>query len=204
MTLVLDKARLRKECRKTRRVHFRGLGAAGLRRAAEALALNALGPDGPFAPGTFADHPTCKLMIAGYWPRQSEIDPRLLMACLAERGHALALPVVVGAGQPLAFRLWEPGVDLETGFHDIPVPCASAPLVEPDIALVPLIGFDNRLYRLGQGGGYYDRTFALRRPPLVVGLAFAIQLVTNLIVEPGDQIMDVIVTDQGVIRGKVS
>lgn len=189
MSPVDDKARLRKEFRRARRNHHRALGPQGLRQAALALANTALDgiqfPDGA--------------IVAGYWPRVSEIDPRLLMARLAERGHVLALPVVVGVGKPLIFRAWEPGVDLEPGFHDIPVPCDSAAIVEPDVMLVPMIAFDRDLYRLGQGGGYYDRTFARRRPVLAVGLAFALQEAPKLPREPGDQPMDVIATEGGLI-----
>ena len=199
MTLVLDKARLRKECRKLRRAHFRSCGQPGLRRAAEALRDHALGPDGPFAPGRFNLQTATPLIIAGYWPRQSEIDPRLLMAKLAEYGHELALPVVVGEGLPMVFRKWAPGVDLEIGFFEIPVPSESAEIIHPDIALVPMIGFDAERHRLGQGGGYYDRTFAVKRPDLVLGLAFACQEVKDLPHGPGDAVMDVVVTDQGVI-----
>jgi 5-formyltetrahydrofolate cyclo-ligase len=202
LTLVLDKARLRKECRKKRRAHFRAIGPQGLRRAAEALRDYALGADSPLAQLDTSLPTDRPKIIAGYWPRLSEIDPRLIMAKLAEHGHDLALPVVVGEGQPLVFRRWAPGVDLETGFFEIPVPCDSAEIVEPDVALVPMIGFDRHCNRLGQGGGYYDRTFARRRPALVIGIAFGLQEVMDLPHGPGDAVMDAIITDQGVIRAQ--
>ncbi len=201
MTLVLDKARLRKDCRRVRRAHFAALGIDGRRAAAARLADYACGPDGPLNDlkqlSAGLHRP---LIAAGYWPRKSEIDPRLLMARLAEAGCVLALPVVTGEGMPLIFREWSPGVDLETGFYEIPVPIAQTPHVEPDIALVPMIGFDAKLNRLGQGGGYYDRTFARRRPKLVIGLAYDVQQVRDTAVDAGDQSMDIIVTDTGIYR----
>ncbi len=198
MTLVLEKARLRKECRKIRRAHFRGIGPQGQRRAAEALREQAMGTEGPFGLNKFEIRTERPLIVAGYWPRQSEIDPRLLMAKLAEFGHELALPAITGEGQPLVFRKWAPGVDLDVGFFEIPVPCESAEIVAPDVALVPMIGFDPMRHRLGQGGGYYDRTFALKRPKLVIGLAFACQQVMDVPSGPGDAMMDYVVTDQTV------
>ena len=201
VTLVLDKARLRKECRRVRRAHFAALGIDGRRAAAARLADFACGPDGPLAElSPLMSGPDSPLIAAGYWPRKSEIDPRLLMARLAEAGCILALPVVTGEGMPLIFREWSPGVDLETGFYEIPVPVAQTAQVEPDIALVPMIGFDARLNRLGQGGGYYDRTFARKRPKLVIGLAYDVQQVPDTAVDAGDQPMDFIVTDAGIYR----
>lgn len=201
MTLVLDKARLRKDCRRARRAHFAALGMDGRRQAAARLAENACGADGPLADlSLFSAGLDRPLIAAGYWPRKSEIDPRLLMARLAEAGCTLALPVVTGEGMPLIFREWSPGVDLETGFYEIPVPIAQTAQVEPDIALVPMIGFDARLNRLGQGGGYYDRTFARRRPRMVIGLAYDMQHVPDTAVDAGDQAMDIIVTDMRIYR----
>jgi 5-formyltetrahydrofolate cyclo-ligase len=113
-------------------------------------------------------------VVGGYEPQGSEIDCRVLMERLAARGHALTVPVVVG--DALDFS------------------------AVPTSLLVPLLGFDRKGHRLGQGGGYYDRYLATRRPALVVGLAFALQEVAALPVDPWDCRLDVIVTEDSVIR----
>lgn len=113
-------------------------------------------------------------VVAGYYPMPDEIWPLPLMAALQSRGHSLALPVMQGKADPLLFRAWMPGDTLIAGTWGIRQPAPDRPAVLPDILLVPLLAFDARGYRLGYGGGYYDRTLkALRalKPVLAVGLA---------------------------------
>lgn len=113
-------------------------------------------------------------IVSGYYPMEGEIWPLPLMAALRSKGHSLALPVMQGKGDPLLFRAWNPGDPLIPGVWGIRQPAPDRAVVLPDIVLVPLLAFDARGYRLGYGGGYYDRTLrSLRavKPILAVGLA---------------------------------
>jgi len=140
-------------------------------------------------------------IAAGYQPMASEIDPRPLMRALAGKGWDLALPVVVGAGEALAFRAWRPGDALAAGVMGIPEPGPAAPECTPDVLLVPLLAFDSRGNRLGQGGGFYDRTIAALgaagAAPLCVGLAYAAQRFEDLVSGPFDQPLDAVATESG-------
>jgi 5-formyltetrahydrofolate cyclo-ligase len=112
--------------------------------------------------------------VSGYYPMEGEIWPLPLMAALKAKGHSLALPVMQGKAEPLVFRAWTPGDPLIPGVWGIRQPAPDRPEILPDIVLVPLLAFDARGYRLGYGGGFYDRTLrALRslKPILAVGLA---------------------------------
>lgn len=149
-----------------------------------------------------ADHrPGC---IAGYWPQGMEIDPRPALERLGQRGWVLALPVVEEMNKPLAFRRWTPGEALvHATFSTEPRP--DAPLCDPDVILVPLLAFDRLGQRLGQGGGFYDRTLAVRPQALAIGVAFAAQgcpaeeddPLSLLPVGPYDKPLSVIVTERG-------
>lgn len=168
--------------------------AAERRQAAERVAQRGLGFLGR-APG----------VLAGYHPVRSEFDCMPLLTQAAEDGWDLALPVIVGPA-PLQFRRWQFGAPLEIGAFGIPQP-ARAPLVVPDVLLVPLLAFDRRCYRLGYGGGHYDRTLAALRSQaaiLTVGLAFDTQEVAELPVCPYDERLDWIVTPSGAISAKDS
>ena len=146
-----------------------------------------------------AHAPVAGAVIAGYWPLRDELDPRPLMERLADAGCALALPVVVARGEALAFRTWTPGAALVPGVFGTSVPPATAPLVRPEVLLVPLLAFDAAGYRLGYGGGYYDRTLrALRRgpgPALAVGMAYADQEVASVPHGARDERLDGVVTE---------
>jgi 5-formyltetrahydrofolate cyclo-ligase len=112
-------------------------------------------------------------VVSAYYPMAGEIWPLRLMAALKSNGHALALPVMQGKTDPLLFRAWAPGDELIAGVWGIRQPAPSQPAVLPDILLVPLLAFDTRGYRLGYGGGYFDRTLhdlRKRKPILAVGL----------------------------------
>lgn len=146
--------------------------------------------------------------VSGFWPMGDEIDTRPALTALYERGHAIALPIVVKAGQPLIFRLWRPGDLLVEGGFGVMIPSAEKAQVVPDVLLTPLLAFDARGYRLGYGGGFYDRTLAklrAERPVLAVGYAFAAQQVETLPIAAYDEPLDWLVTDRFVwhLRGKV-
>lgn len=137
-------------------------------------------------------------VFSGYQPLGSEFDPRPAMARLAETGAACALPVAESREAPLAFRAFDPAVELVPDAFKIPAPPAAAAVLVPDLVLVPLLAFDRRGGRLGQGAGHYDRTLSqLRaaRPVFALGLAFAGQEVEDLPVDPHDEPLDAILTE---------
>jgi len=138
--------------------------------------------------------------VSGYWPMPEEMDVRPLLARLDAAGHPIALPAVVGKGKPLIFRHWQPGSPLAEAGFGLHQPDADAPEVVPEILLVPLLAFDPFGYRLGWGGGFYDRTLAaLRkaRPVIAVGVAYAAQRVERVPRTERDQPLDWVVTDEG-------
>jgi 5-formyltetrahydrofolate cyclo-ligase len=142
-------------------------------------------------------------VVAGYWPIGTEVDDRPLLARLGERGVPCALPVLVGEGLPLIFRRWCPPDPVEDGPRGTRQPSATAPEVTPDLLLVPLLGFDGEGYRLGQGGGYYDRTLAKlrsQRPTIAVGIGYSVLRREWLPHGPHDQRMDWILTEDGLER----
>ncbi|MBK6467600.1 MAG: 5-formyltetrahydrofolate cyclo-ligase [Rhodobacter sp.] len=135
-------------------------------------------------------------VLSGYMPMRTEIDP--LPAMAAHRG-VVGVPVIPGPAMPLRFREWSPGCALEAGAFGAMIPAEGA-WVEPEVLIVPLLAFDARGYRLGYGGGFYDRTLEAlraRRPTLAVGFAFAAQEVAEVPTEPTDQRLDAIVTEEG-------
>ena len=100
------------------------------------------------------------MIISGYAPIRSELDPAPLMKKLAEKGARLALPCINARGQSLTFRSWSPQDRLMLGPLGIPEPSPAAAEVHPDVMLVPLAAFDKLGHRIGYGAGYYDYTFA--------------------------------------------
>lgn len=142
-------------------------------------------------------------VVSAYWPLGSEIDPRPLMNKLVKAGNPVCLPVVVGPDSGLTFRRWYPGDPLVPAGFGTKEPEPSAPEILPDLFLVPMLAFDRRGYRLGYGGGFYDRTLQAAgavRQVLAVGIAFAEQEVPEVPTGPHDQQLDVIVTDKGTIH----
>lgn len=178
-SLVEAKAAARKAAFAARKAAF----AAGQGQAAEILA------------DVLAAHATKPL--AGYMAMRTEIDPR---AAMAAHAGPVGVPVIQGPGLPLRFREWSPGAAMVMGDFGAAIPAEGA-WIEPEVVIVPLVAFDARGYRLGYGGGFYDRTLELlraRRPTLALGFAFAAQELPEVPIEPTDQRLDAVVTEQGV------
>lgn len=140
--------------------------------------------------------------VSGYWPLPEELDCRPLLRALYERGHPIGLPVVEGRGLPLMFRRWRPGSTLVAGAFRVATPSSDAEPVVPAVVLAPLLAFDRAGYRLGYGGGFFDRTIARLRaagPLIAVGLGFAAQEVPEVPRGPGDEPLDWIVSEREAI-----
>lgn len=137
--------------------------------------------------------------VAFYMPIRTELDPR---PALAGHDGPLCLPVVVAPEAPLAFRLWTPGAPMQKGDFGIEIP-ADPREIRPEVIVVPMLAFDRRGYRLGYGGGFYDRTLqALRAtgPVVAIGFAYGAQELPHLPTEPTDQKLDLIVTETGILQ----
>jgi 5-formyltetrahydrofolate cyclo-ligase len=138
------------------------------------------------------------LTISGWWPIKAELDLRFWLERLAAQGARAALPVVVERAAPLAFRVWTRETRMERGFWNILVP-AEGPEVIPDITLAPVVGWDDAAYRLGYGGGYFDRTLAALSPrPLAIGVGIQTARVNTIFPQPHDIPMTAIITEAGV------
>ena len=133
-------------------------------------------------------------VLAGYMPMRTEIDP---LAAMAAHQGTVGVPVIIGAGLPLRFAEWGPGAAMVAGGFGARVP-AEVTWVVPEVVIVPLLAFDARGFRLGYGGGFYDRTLAGLPGAVRVGFAFAAQQVDEVPIDPFDQRLDVVVTEQGV------
>ncbi|PAP95546.1 5-formyltetrahydrofolate cyclo-ligase [Mesorhizobium wenxiniae] len=134
-------------------------------------------------------------IVGTYWPFRGEPDLRNWGTQVVERGGRIALPVVIQKGWPLEYRIWTPGDPLERGVCNILVP-AQGPCVQPDIVIAPVVGFDEAHYRLGYGGGLFDRTLAImRRKPLIIGVGYAQSRIPTIYPQPHDIPMDVVLTD---------
>lgn len=137
-------------------------------------------------------------VFAGYWPIKGEPDLRPLMAGLHAAGVRVALPVVEVKQAPLVFRRWTPETRMVRGDWNIPVPPAEAARLTPDVALAPLVGWDREGYRLGYGGGYFDRTLAHLAPrPLAIGTGLHAAELATIYPQPHDIRLDAIVTERG-------
>ena len=139
-----------------------------------------------------------EMTIGFCWPYQGEFDARFAIRYFRERGATAALPAVVDKASPLQFRKWWPGAPMTRGVYDIPVPDGTG-LVVPDAAIVPMNGFDERAYRLGYGGGYFDRTLAsIARMPRVIAVAYEFMFIETIYPQPHDIPVDYVVTEHGV------
>lgn len=186
-SLLLLKQSLRREALRLRRPLSERLGPAAARAVAVHADALCVGPES---------------VVGGYWPLPGELDPRPLMEVLAARGAALALPEVIAPDAPLAFRRWSRGDPLVSGPHGTVHPALTAPLLSPTLLLVPLLAFDAKGFRLGFGGGYYDRTLDMLRRGggvVAVGLAFAAQQSPALPSDPWDQPLDMVFTEEGLL-----
>ena len=193
------KAALRVEAKARRQAACAALGADGATRAGTAIRdrfMSALAP-------------AARAVVGSYWPFGDEVDSRPLLHHLHGLGHVCAVAAVVARNRPLVFRRWHPGQVFASGTLGEPAAPPDAPEEKPELLLVPLLAFDRRGYRLGYGGGYFDRTIAvLRAAPdmagiggmVAVGLAYAAQEVPALPTERHDQRLDWIVTERETIR----
>ena len=180
MTKDDQKAKARKIAFATRKLAF----AAGQGRAADILADFLAAYKGS--------------ALSGYMPMRTEIDP--LPAMAAHQGP-VCVPVIIGKGQPLKFREWTPGCAMVPGEFGAFIPADGA-WIEPDVLIVPLLAFDARGYRLGYGGGYYDRTLQglrARQATVAIGFAFAAQQVNKVPIDAFDQRLDAVITETGLI-----
>ncbi|WP_343079497.1 5-formyltetrahydrofolate cyclo-ligase [Ostreiculturibacter nitratireducens] len=138
------------------------------------------------------------LVISGFWPIKGEPDLRGWLAELHDKGATVALPVVETRSAPLVFRRWAPGMRMVRGHWNIPVPPPEAPEVVPAITLAPLVGWDAEGYRLGYGGGYFDRTLAaFGQRPFAVGIGLQSARLATIHPQPHDIGLDAIVTEAG-------
>lgn len=154
--------------------------------------LDALWRDaGRLLPGT---------VVSAYWPMRGEPDLRPWLGALHGQGLVCVLPVVVEKGMPLQFRRWSPGCAMEKGFWHIPVPADPAPFT-PQLLVSPVVGFDAHCYRLGYGGGYFDRTLAQLqsqgRSFHVLGVGYAMSRLESIHPLPHDIALHGVVTERG-------
>ncbi len=185
--LEAEKKTMRAAAIARRKAAFAADAGAGERLAARFLAAHRL------PPGT---------AVSAYWPKGSELDPRPLLHRLDADGQICLLPVVAGRGQPLLFRRWRPGMALVEGGFKVMAPAPAAAEGVPSLVLCPLLAFDRRGYRLGYGGGYFDRTLRwLRQAGAVtaIGIGFAAQQVREVPTGATDQRLDGILTEAGPI-----
>ena len=138
--------------------------------------------------------------LAFCWPIKGEYDARHFARTLRDKGALTALPVVVAPRTPLVFREWHPGVELAHGPLDIPYPVNSSEVV-PTGVLPPMNGWDKQGYRLGYGGGFFDRTLAgLQKKPIVIGIAYEMARMETIHPQSWDIPVDYVVTEAGVYR----
>lgn len=141
--------------------------------------------------------------ISGYWPIKCEPDLRPLLVDLHNSGFVVALPIVEVRAAPMVFRRWTPETRMVKGDWGIPVPASDAEALTPDIALAPCLGWDKECYRLGWGGGYFDRTFAKLAPrPLAIAIALSDTRLTTIYPQPHDIPFDLVVTEDGIVESR--
>ncbi len=139
-------------------------------------------------------------IVSAYWPFRAEPDLRPLLRSLRDAGARVALPVVVAKGQPLIFREWLPGAKLARGVWNIPYP-EDGPELVPELSIAPVVGFDAGHYRLGYGGGFFDRTLASLDPmPRCIGVGYDAQEIPTIRPQAHDIPMVAIVTENS-LRG---
>lgn len=135
--------------------------------------------------------------VAGYFPMQDEIDIRPVLQNIT---NPTALPCTIAQGEPLIFRTWTQEDDMEHDIYHIPCPRDTTPQVVPECLLVPLLAFDSRGYRLGYGGGFYDRTIAHDRPKITLGIGLECLYVDTVPTDTYDQACTHIITETRIIE----
>jgi len=138
-----------------------------------------------------------KGVIGFYWPVRGEIDCRDFIYGLIKQGWQAALPKIIDPKQALQFRQWGPESIMQAEIWDIPVP-QNTQIIQPDVLLIPLVGFDPKLHRLGNGGGFYDRTLDVSVKPLSIGIGFEWMQLESIKPQPHDISMDIIVTEENI------
>ncbi len=135
-------------------------------------------------------------IVAGYIAKDSEANPSALLSAAHDRGCVTALPFVTSRTAPMQFLRWSPGDTLQTGPYGLSQPPPSNDVVKPDVILVPLVAFDSRLMRLGQGAGHYDRALSVLPKHVAIGIAWAIQQAPAINADPWDVPMDFMLTEK--------
>ncbi len=135
-------------------------------------------------------------IVAGYKAMDSEADPSALLLAAHSRGCSIALPHVTSRSAPMQFLSWSPGDPFEDGPFGLLQPRADAPPVSPDVVLVPLVAFDSRLMRLGQGAGHYDRALSVLEKTIAIGIGWSIQHAPAIAADPWDVPMDAVLTEK--------
>jgi 5,10-methenyltetrahydrofolate synthetase len=185
-----DVARWRNARRAQLLAHRRAMSVAARSAAGSAIARHLLSLLGSRFDGVDGR------VVSAYWPIKGEPDLRPLMAELDAADVIVALPVVETKAAPLLFRRWRPGMTMVRGDWNIPVPPSDAEEVLPDIMLAPVMGWDLSGYRLGYGGGYFDRTLAALHPrPFAIGVGYQQSQLATIFPQPHDIALDVIVTE---------
>jgi 5-formyltetrahydrofolate cyclo-ligase len=137
-------------------------------------------------------------VLGVFWPIQAEPDLLLAYQALHKMGVQLALPVVQAAQAPLQFFAWAPGDVMDTDRYGIPIPQATKEQLQPDCLLIPCVGFNEEYFRLGYGGGFYDRTLALASPsqakPRTLGVSYSFAKV-DFSADTHDIAMELIITE---------
>ncbi len=136
------------------------------------------------------------ITVAGYVPIATEADPSALLQQASEAGCKTALPYITSRTAPMQFLHWTQHDVLTEGPFGLKQPHASASICHPDVILVPLIAFDSRLMRLGQGAGHYDRALSLLENAYTVGIAWSVQQATELATDPWDIPLNAILTEK--------
>jgi 5-formyltetrahydrofolate cyclo-ligase len=145
---------------------------------------------------------SAETIVSVFWPIRAEPDLRPWMKTLCERGVRVALPVALALGQPLVFREWHPQARLTRGLWKIPYPAEGKEVI-PTVVLAPLVGFDAACFRLGYGGGFFDRTLVTLVPrPRVIGVGYPSTRIPTVFPQPHDVPMDLIVTGDGVPQSR--
>ena len=204
--LMEEKARLRKNQSAHRKILRDNDPEAAQKLADQAMALISRATDQHLFNRCTGNQIDQKLLIAGYWPIRTEMNPLPLMAALCDADDRIetCLPATPKPETPLVFHQWRMGDMLIDGLYGTSEPSPDAPVVIPQLILAPLLAFDRLRYRLGYGGGFYDRTLASIRQNkgqtvMAVGIAYAGQEVAAVPVGTYDAALDAILTEQGFV-----